>query len=294
MIGSTLVFICTYILVASGYVVIYRASRQLNFAQGGFYMLGGYFAFTLAINAFQGLFPAAILILATLGGALISFVLGYLVFTVALRPVAGLSPAIPILLTVGLSFAIDGVVILAWGPDYVQALSAFKIPNRLALAIGDIRLSTFDLITVAVAIAWMLGLALFYKYSRVGMTMRAASEGPLLATLRGINIFGLMALAWGLGIFGAGLAGILHAANVNLSPAAGFMGMKAFPVAMLGGLNSLAGVIPAAIIVGLVESLVIRYGDPTLADVVPMLILLLVLIFRPWGILGRAEEIERV
>lgn len=294
MIGAALVLICIYMLIASGYVVIYRASKVMNFGQGSLFMLGGYFAYATAATMLQNLTPVPTLLLAMLVGCALSFAMGIVIFYLALRYVIGQSPAVAVLLTIGLSMGIEGSIGVIWGPSFVPISNALKVPNLLALSLGGLRLSTFDLAIVIAAIAWVAGLALFYRYTRTGMAMRAASEGVLLASFRGINVFRLVALAWGISLFGAGLAGILYSENTNLSPALAFIGIKALTVAMLGGFNSLAGVVPAAIIIGTAEALVLRYSDPTLADVVPMGVLLLVLIFRPWGILGRTEEIERV
>jgi branched-chain amino acid transport system permease protein len=294
MIGASIVLISTYMLIASGYVVIYRASRVMNFAQGSLFMLGGYFAYAVAATVLHSLPPMPTLLLALLSGCVLSFVMGIIIFYLALRYVTGQSPAVAVLLTIGLSMAIEGLIGLIWGPSFVPISNVLKVPNVLALSLAGVRLSTFDLAIVIAAVAWIAGLALFYRFTRIGMAMRAASEGVLLASFRGINVFRLVALAWGISLFGAGLAGVLYAGNTNLNPGLSFIGIKALTVAMLGGFNSLAGVVPAAIIIGLAEALMLRFGDPTLGDVVSMLILLVVLIFRPWGILGRTEEIERV
>lgn len=124
--------------------------------------------------------------------------------------------------------------------------------------------------------------------------MRAAGEKPLLAAQRGINFHLLFALSWALASFAGALAGILYANNVRLDPSLGVIGLKVFAVALVGGLDSLGGVIPAALLVALVEVLSITYGNPLLSDVSPFLCLLAMLLVRPWGLFGTREELERV
>src|SRR5262249_20474416 len=139
-----------------------------------------------------------------------------------------------------------------------------------------------------------IGLFVFLRLSPLGIQMRAAGEKALLAAQRGINFQLLFALSWALAGFAGALAGILYANNVRLDPSLGVLGLKAFAVALVGGLDSLGGVIPGALLVAAVEVLSVRYGDPLLADVSPFLCLLAMLLVRPWGLFGTKEELERV
>jgi branched-chain amino acid transport system permease protein len=154
--------------------------------------------------------------------------------------------------------------------------------------------SPFDLLTVLTAALLFAGLFLFLRLSPLGIQMRAAGERALLAAQRGINFHLIFALAWALASFAGALAGMLYANNVRLEPSLDVLGLKAFAVALVGGLDSLAGVLPAALLVALVEVLSVRYGDPLLADVSPFLCLLAMLLVRPWGLFGTKEELERV
>jgi branched-chain amino acid transport system permease protein len=124
--------------------------------------------------------------------------------------------------------------------------------------------------------------------------MRAAGERPLLAAQRGINFQALFALSWALASLTGGLAGMLYASNVRLDPSVGVVGLKAFAVALVGGLDSVGGVAPAALVIAAVEVLTVLYGNPLLADVSPFICLLAMLLVRPWGIAGTREELERV
>ena len=148
--------------------------------------------------------------------------------------------------------------------------------------------------TVDTGIWLFIGLFLFLRLSPLGIQMRAAGERALLASQRGIDFHRLFALAWALAALSGALAGILYSSNVRLEPSLDVLGLKAFAVALVGGLDSLGGVIPAAILVALIEVLTVRYGNPLLSDVSPFLCLLAMLLIRPWGLFGTKAELERV
>jgi branched-chain amino acid transport system permease protein len=138
------------------------------------------------------------------------------------------------------------------------------------------------------------GLFLFLQFGRWGVRMRAAGQSPLLAAQRGINLHAVYALAWGLSTLTGGLAGMLIALDSGLTSSMAVIGLKAFPAALVGGLDSLLGALLGALIVGAAEVLSIQYIDPLLSDVVPFLVLIAALIVRPWGLLGTREELDRV
>jgi branched-chain amino acid transport system permease protein len=138
------------------------------------------------------------------------------------------------------------------------------------------------------------GLFAFLRGSRLGIQMRAAGERPLLAAQRGIDFHLVFALSWALAAVAGALAGSLYASNVRLDPSLGVVGLKAFAVALVGGLDSLGGVVVGALVVAAVEVLTIRHVNPMLSDVSPFLCLIVMLLVRPWGIWGTREELERV
>ncbi|MFQ5945584.1 MAG: branched-chain amino acid ABC transporter permease [Anaerolineae bacterium] len=288
LIANTLTLASTYILLAIGYVVVYRASRVLNLAHGELMMLGGYAFFTL-VSATPGqplvAIPAALLV---------SVLVGVAVYFVIMRPMAGQPLFSAVLVTVSLGILLRGLVILGWTADikYPLALMGYQnTPRRLP---GGAMLSDVDLLSILTAAALLLGLWLFFKKSRLGIQMRATAENPRLAAQGGVNIYLVFAVSWAISTFAAGAAGVLYASNVRLDPEIGVIGLKAFPVALVGGLDSLPGVLPAGLIISLLEILAIQYVSPLLSDVVPFLILLLMLVVRPWGLLGTKEELERV
>ena len=288
LIANTLVLASTYVLLAIGYVVVYRASRVLNLAHGELMMLGGYAFFTL-VSATPGQ-P----IVAVPAALFVSFLVGVGVYFAVMRPMAGHPLFSAVLVTVSLGILLRGLVILGWTADikYPLAVAGYQnTPRRLP---GGAVLSDVDLLSILTAGALLLGLWLFFTKSRLGIQMRATAENPRLAAQRGIDIHLVFAVAWGISTFAAGLAGVLYASSVRLDPEVGVIGLKAFPVALVGGLDSLPGVLPAGLAIALLEILAIKYVSPLLSEVVPFLVLLLMLCVRPWGLLGTREEIERV
>ena len=199
-----------------------------------------------------------------------------------------------VLVTVTLGILLRAAIVLVYTDRIRHPLPLLGLTNPPRRLPGGAVVSTFDLLTVAVAAALFLGLFAFLRLSPLGIQMRAAGEKALLAAQRGINFQLLFALSWALAGFAGALAGILYSSNVRLDPSLGVLGLKAFAVALVGGLDSLGGVIPGALIVAAIEVLSVRYADPLLADVSPFLCLLAMLLVRPWGLFGTKEELERV
>jgi branched-chain amino acid transport system permease protein len=288
---NTLVLASVYGLIAVGYVIIYRASRVINFAHGDFMMLGGYVLFSvlgsLSLHSAWGVILGIGIALA------VCFLLSLLAYRLLIHSMLGQPVYIVVMVTIGLSVLLRGVATFIWGAEPKALITWMGIENR-SLSMGGLALSTMDLLFIIVLLFALLGLALFYKYLRWGLQSTAASENPLLAAQRGINIYLLFALSWGIAALLAAAAGILYGANNQIEPEMGFLGLKAMPVALVGGMYSILGVVPGALIISLAENIVAQYFDPLISDMVPMFILLLVLIIRPWGIFGKEEEIERV
>ncbi|MBI4635387.1 MAG: branched-chain amino acid ABC transporter permease [Candidatus Rokubacteria bacterium] len=288
VLASTVVIASLYALLGAGYVLVYRASRVLNLAQGDMMTLGGYLLFATA-SAVGGA-PAAALPLAALGSALAGFV----IYRLLMRPMAGHPVFAAVLVTVTLGILLRALIVMLFTDRirYPRELLGLANPPR-ALGGGAV-VSTFDLATVGVAGALFTGLFLFLRFSPLGIQIRASGERPLLAAQRGIDFHLVFALSWALAAFAGALAGMLYASNVRLEPSLGVLGLKAFAVALVGGLDSLGGVIPGALIVAAVEVLSVKYGNPLLSDVSPFLCLLAMLLLRPWGLFGTREELERV
>jgi len=276
-----------YALIACGYVMIYRVSRVLNLAHGELMMLGAYLLLATA-SLFSG--HAAL----ALGAAVVlSLVVGLLVYVFLMRKMTGEMVLAAILTTVALGILIRGLVLLLWSAQQQYPAQALGVPNP-SLVIGNARISLWSAVLVLTNAAVYGGLFVFLRFGRWGIRMRAAGQNPLLAAQRGIKLHSVYALAWSLSTLTGALAGILMALDSGLTTNLPVIGLKAFPAALVGGLDSLAGALVGALIVAAAEVLLIYYVDPLLSDVVPFLVLIAMLIVRPWGLFGTREELDRV
>lgn len=285
---NVIVLASIYALLGIGFVILYRASRVINLAHGEFMMLGGYIVFFLA-SVIHGS-PA----LAFIGAIIISVLLGAFIYLVLLRPMIGQPIVSTIMVTIGISILLRGLATLTWGPTIRSLSVTTGIRNSPIFLPMGITVSTYELATVIMAVLFLSGLLLFLKYIRQGIQMRAVAENALLASQRGINIFAVFVIAWSIAIVSATVAGILYGSNVRLDPEIGFLGLKALAVPIVGGMDSLTGLIPAALIVALLEVFFLTYVSPQVSESIPLILLLIVLLIRPWGLMGTKEEIERV
>ena len=276
-----------YALIACGYVMIYRVSRVLNLAHGELMMLGAYLLLATA-SLFSGHAAMA------LGAAVVlSLVVGLLVYVFLMRKMTGEMVLAAILTTVALGILIRGLVVLLWSAQQQYPAQVLGVPNP-SLVIGSARISLWSAVLVLTNAAVYGGLFVFLRFGRWGIRMRAAGQNPLLAAQRGIKLHCVYALAWSLSTLTGALAGILMALDSGLTTNLPVIGLKAFPAALVGGLDSLAGALVGALIVAAAEVLLIYYVDPLLSDVVPFLVLIAMLIVRPWGLFGTREELDRV
>ena len=277
-----------YCLICCGYVLIYRASRVLNLAHGEFMAMGGYFLFTVTLSLFSDPIPAFII------ACFLSLVLGFGVYFFLMRFMAGESVFAAVLVTVSLGILLRGVMTLIWTSQSWHPLQNMEIDNASHHLFEGAVISTFGIVMVLSAVILYLVLFLSFKFTRWGLRMRAVGEHPLLASQRGIGLHKFYALSWGLAVFSGGLAGMIQACDTGLEPSMFIIGLKAFPVVLVGGLDSLAGVIVGAFVVALAEILAIQYISPQASEVAPFAVLLFMLLIRPWGLFGTKEELERV
>ena len=287
LLGNIVVLASIYALIACGYVMIYRVSRVLNLAHGELMMLGAYLLLATA-SLFSGHAVMA------LGAAVaLSVVVGLLVYVFLMRKMTGEMVLAAILTTVALGILIRGLVVLLWSAQQQYPAQALGVPNP-SLVIGSARISLWSAVLVLTNAAVYGGLFAFLRFGRWGIRMRAAGQNPLLAAQRGIKLHSVYALAWSLSTLTGALAGILMALDSGLTTNLSVIGLKAFPAALVGGLDSLAGALAGALIIAAAEVLLIYYVDPLLSDVVPFLVLIAMLIVRPWGLFGTREELDRV
>lgn len=285
--ANVLVATSLYGLVAIGYVVVYRASRVLNFAQGHFMMLGAYllFSFTAGLNVH----PLLMLPVA----AALGFGVGVATYLLLLKPLAGRPPFTGVLVTIALGTTLGAVVTLIWTARARYA-NELGLANPVQQLPGGIALTNLSLALVVSFVVVFVGLLVLLRATRIGVQMRASAENARLAAHRGVKIDLITSLAWGIAAFAGALAGMFYSLNSHLDPGLSVLGLKAFPAALVGGLDSVVGAALGALIVALAEALALRYVDPLLSQVAPYLVMLIALIIRPWGLLGTKEELDRV
>jgi branched-chain amino acid transport system permease protein len=211
-----------------------------------------------------------------------------------MRKMTGEMVLAAILTTVALGILVRGIVVLVWSSQQQYPAQALGISNPTFTLPGDGHISLWSLVLVLTNLAAYGALFGFLRFGRWGMRMRAAGQNPLLAAQRGINLHGVYALAWSLSTLTGALAGILMALDSGVTGSMPVIALKAFPAALVGGLDSLGGALIGALIVAGAEVLLIYYVDPLLSDVVPFLVLVAMLFVRPWGLFGTREELDRV
>jgi len=288
LIVNIVVLASIYALIACGYVLLYRVSRVLNLAHGELMMLGGYLL-VMTASMFSGNPLAAIA-----AAVVLSLAVGVLVYVLLMRKMAGEMVLAAVLTTVALGVLLRGLMLLIWSAQQQYPAEALALSNPALILPGGGRISTFAA-AIVFANAFAYGvLFLFLQFGRWGVRMRAAGQNPLFAAQRGINLHAVYALAWGLSTLTGSIAGMLIALDSGLTSSMSVVGLKAFPVALVGGLDSLVGALLGAGIVAAAEILSIQYIDPLLSDVVPFLVLIVALVVRPWGLFGTREELDRV
>jgi branched-chain amino acid transport system permease protein len=288
LVVNIIVLAAIYALIACGYVLIYRVSRVLNLAHGELMMFGSYLLLTTAWT-----FTSHPLV-AIAAALILSLIVGVLVYLFLMRKMTGEMVLAAVLTTIALGILLRGVMVIVWSAQQQYPGQALGFANPSIVLPGGARISTFAALLVLATAVVYAALFAFLRFSRWGVRMRAAGQNPLLAAQRGINLHAIYALAWGLSTLTGSIAGMLLALDSGLNGTMILIGLKAFPAALVGGLDSLLGALIGALIIAAAEVSLINYVDPLLADVVPFLVLIVMLIFRPWGLLGTREELDRV
>jgi branched-chain amino acid transport system permease protein len=276
-----------YALICCGYVLIYRVSRVLSLAHGELMMLGAYGLYATA-SLFKG-HP----LLALAAAAALALMVGAAVYLALIWRMTGESVLAAVLATIALGILLRGAMILVFGTQTQYPLRDLGWSNASLPVLGA-RISAVGLALVLATAAVYTGLFAFLRWTRWGIRMRAAGQHPLLAAQRGIGLHGVYALAWGLATFTGGMAGMLIACDAGLEGTLVIIGLKAFPAALVGGLDSLVGALVGSLVVASAEVLLIHHVDPLLSEVVPFAVLLAMLAVRPWGLFGTREELDRV
>ena len=272
-----------YSLLALGVVLVYRTSRVLNIAHGEFAILIGYLA---AFMIAAGLPATAAVPIAVAAGA----GLGWLVFVLFMKRIMAEPPYVGLMMTVGVGMVLHGIMIIFFGGRSMNVELGF--PGKMELLGASVTRGE----VAALVGSWttVLLLVLAYRFTRLGLQMRAIAEQVTLAAQRGININRVVGLAWLMAAVAAAIAGMLHGERSLLSLSATVLGINAVIAALIGGMDSLKGAILGSLIVAISEDVVLRVFEPRYATIAPALILLVVMVMRPWGLFGTAEDIKRV
>lgn len=273
-----------YALAAAGFVVVYKASDVINFAQGDLLLLGAYLIF---FSLAQVGLPWSAGVLVTV---LLAVAVGVAVERLVLRPLVGEPVISMVMATIGLSSVLRALVNALWGPS-PRSFDSFFPAGEVAL--GPAVVSAGRLLSIPIALAVLGALGLFFRYARDGIAMRAVADDQQAAMSMGISIPRVVGLAWGLAAASAAVGGVMLANVVGVSPTVAEIGLRVFPVVILGGLDSIGGAVIGGAAIGLLEVYVGGYVGHGLSLVVPYVVLVAVLMVRPYGLFGK-EIVERV
>jgi len=271
-----------YGLIALGFVLIYKATETVNFAQGELMMLGAFFGLTVVT---VGLPYWVALPVAFVG----MWLVGMLIERVVLRPILGQPSFTVVMVTIGIGFVLRGLVTMIpdWGTDTHTLNAPFK---GEVVRMGGLVIGAEHLVVIVATVLLSSALFLFFRFSRVGVAMQASSQNQLAAYYMGIPVRRLNSLIWGLSAGVAALAGVLLAPITFVHVNMGFIGLKAFPAAVIGGFGSLPGALLGGVIIGIVESLAGVYLPEGFKDIAAYVLLLVVLVVKPTGIFGETAS----
>lgn len=277
-----------YSLVALGFVLIYKATSIINFAQGDLVMFAGYIAAVLL--GMRGMPIWLVMIVLAMG----MVVLGFVLERGILRPMVGQPLVSVIMVTIGLSFALQGLVAILWGASTRE----LPLPVRFEpYIVGPAYISPINVVAAIIAIVFLIGFGLFFTRSRLGVAMRAVADDQQASMVVGIKVPRVFALSWAISGLAAAAGGLIWGNMLGVDTLLALVGLKVFPVVILGGLDSIVGAVVGGLLMGAVESLAAGYLDPYVGggtkDFIPYVLMILVLFIKPYGFFGH-ETIERV
>jgi branched-chain amino acid transport system permease protein len=273
---------CVYGLIALGFVLIYKATEMVNFAQGDLMMLGTFVALscigTWGMTYWVGLAAAALVMAA----------FGYLLDAIVLRRIIGQPQFAVVILTISLGFLFRSFAGFIWGNETLN-FPTTPFTNQI-LDVGGVILSWEHLSIILGTLILAVLLYLFFNYTRLGNAMQAASQNQLAAYYMGVRVKHINSLIWGLSAIVATIAGVLFAPISLVEPSNGFYGIKAFAAAVIGGFGSLLGTVIGGLIIGVSETLAARYLPPGFKEIVAYLLMLVVLMLRPHGLFSTLQR----
>lgn len=275
-----------YALAALGFVMIFKSSSVLNFAHGELMAIGAFLF--LVLSAWAKL-PIIVAFALTLIG---SFALGFIIERFFLRPLIGEALIEVIMLTVGLAVMFKGIMLFVFGGD-IHSYPKF-LPEGLSMQFGVIYIPSVYVAALIIGVIFLLIFGFFFKYSSQGIYMRSVADNQQAALSLGVHVRRVFALSWAIAALVCAISGIILAVinGVNVHNLTG-IGLKVFPVVILGGLDSIGGAILGGIIIGLLETFTGGYISTAMREIVPYIVLVIILMVKPYGLFGLVE-IERV
>lgn len=284
---------CIYALIGLGFSIIFKASEVINFAQGELLLVGAYI---VSEGVFRWHLP---FLVALLLGLAVTVLIGLLFERFILRRMIGRPPFSILMITIGLDTILLTAVLVSFGSQNIPAASPFGVTSGFNVA--GVHFGTSDLWTIAITILLCAALFYFFRFTRYGLAMRATALDQEAALAVGINIRRIYALAWGMAAAIATLGGVFLAiSSYTIDPSLGAVALLAFPAIILGGIDSVSGAVVGGIIIGLALNLTAGY-ESNIAnivgagfhDIVPYLLMILVLLIRPYGLFG-SRKVERI
>ncbi len=275
-----------YALVAMGFVLIYKSTSILNLAQGEFLMVGAYVCLALTLDYKLNFFVSFAITM------VFSVLLGLAVERVVLRPLIGEPIITVIMVTLALTYVLRGVVIMLWGNDIRQ----FNVFPAEPVDLWGVKIAQLYVWSMAISLGLLACFAIFFKYSRTGIFMRAVADHQTAAQSMGISVKRVFAISWCIAAVVSSIGGILIGNIGGVGVQLSHFGLKVLPAVIFGGLDSVLGAIIGGLVVGVLEFLSAGYLDmyiPAVNEVFPFVVLVLVLMVKPYGLFG-TEEIERV
>ena len=279
-----------YALIAIGFVIIYKCSKAFNIAQGQIVMIGGYLGYTFLVLLHMPVWAAVVASIA------VAVVMGLVIERLALRPLLGKPPLAIVMMTVALAGVLDGIAIIFWGSEYV---TYHDVLPEITVQLGSVSIPPSSLLGLIVSVVVVAILMFIFRFTKRGLAMRATAEDEQVTRSLGIKATMVYALVWVIACVVGVLGGVLLGGVSGVSPPLSEIGLKALAVVILGGLDSVGGAIVAGVMLGVLENLAAGYLDPLmpsgggLATVFPFIVMLVVLIFRPYGLFG-LKRIERI
>jgi branched-chain amino acid transport system permease protein len=271
-----------YSIIALGYTMVYGIAKMLNFAHGDVIMIGGFVTFTAMST--MGLNP----LIAVFVSIIFCTILGITIERIAYKPLRKASSLAVLITAIGVSYLLQNIALLIFGADTKSFTSVITIP-ALKLAGGELTISGETLVTIPICILIMIVLTQFIKKSKIGRSMVAVSEDKDAAVLMGVNVNKTIAITFAIGSALAAVASVLlFSSYPSLTTTSGAMpGIKAFVAAVFGGIGSIPGAMIGGIMLGVIEILSRAYISSQLSDAIVFMILILVLLVKPTGILGK-------